>query len=122
MTKFTHCIVRRPSRSLIDGITSAPELGKPDYELALKQHNDYIDALTRCGVDVTVLPASEEYPDSCFVEDTCVITRCGVIVDNPGADTRRGEAALLEPSCTASSTMTRSVISPRLVPSRAATS
>ena len=97
MTKFTHCIVRRPSHSLLDGITSAPELGKPDYDRALEEHNDYIDALTRCGVDVTVLPASEEYPDSCFVEDTCVITRCGVIVDNPGADSRRGEAALLEP-------------------------
>ena len=69
MTKFSHVIVRKPARSLIDGITSAPELGKPDYELACKQHGDYIAALKQCGVDVTELPALEEYPDSCFVED-----------------------------------------------------
>ena len=34
MTKFTNVIVRRPAKSMVEGITSAPELGKPDYELA----------------------------------------------------------------------------------------
>ena len=42
---FKHVIVRKPARSMIDGITSAPELGKPDYELAVKQHDAYIEAL-----------------------------------------------------------------------------
>ena len=37
MTKFTNVIVRRPAKSMVEGITSAPELGKPDYELACKQ-------------------------------------------------------------------------------------
>ena len=32
------------------GITSAPELGKPDYELALKEHDAYIEALKQCDV------------------------------------------------------------------------
>ena len=36
MTKFTNVIVRRPAKSMVEGITSAPELGKPDYELALQ--------------------------------------------------------------------------------------
>ena len=98
MTKFSNVIVRRPSKSLVDGITSAPELGKPDYELALKQHDDYIAALKQCGVEVTVLPALEEYPDSCFVEDTAVITRCGAIIDNPGAGSRNGESKEMEPT------------------------
>ena len=44
MTKFTNVIVRRPAKPLVEGITAAPELGKPDYELALKQHDDYIAA------------------------------------------------------------------------------
>ena len=98
MTKFSHVIVRKPARSLIDGITSAPELGKPDYDLAVKQHDDYIAALKQCGVDVTELPALEEYPDSCFVEDPAVITRMGAIITNPGAESRNGEKMEIEPA------------------------
>ncbi|MDO4581853.1 MAG: arginine deiminase family protein [Bacillota bacterium] len=91
MHKFSHAIVRRPCKALVDGITSAPELGKPDYQLALKQHDAYIEALQACGVDVTVLEADERYPDSCFVEDPAVITRCCAIITNPGAASRNGE-------------------------------
>ena len=92
---FKNVIVRRPGKSLAEGITSAPELGKPDYELALKQHNSYIKALEQCGVNVTVLEALEEYPDSCFVEDTAVLTKKCAIISNPGAMSRRGESALM---------------------------
>ena len=83
---------------MVEGITSAPELGKPDYELALKQHDDYIAALKQCGVEVTVLPALEQYPDSCFVEDPAVITRKGAIITNPGAASRNGEKDEIEPA------------------------
>lgn len=92
---FKNVIVRRPGRSLAEGITSAPELGKPDYELASRQHDAYIKALEECGVKVTVLEALEEYPDSCFVEDTAVLTKRCAIISNPGASTRRGESALM---------------------------
>ena len=68
MKKFNHVIVRRPCRAMVDGITSAPELGRPDYELALKEHDAYIEALKQCDVDVTILEADERYPDSCFVK------------------------------------------------------
>ena len=44
------------------------------------------------------LPALEEYPDSCFVEDPAVITRCGAIITNPGADSRNGEKDEIEPT------------------------
>lgn len=88
---FKNVIVRRPCKAMVDGITSAPELGKPDYELALKQHDDYIAALKKCGVEVTVLEADERYPDSCFVEDPAVITRKCAIITNPGAPSRNGE-------------------------------
>ena len=76
---------------MTEGITSNPQLGKPDYELALRQHDAYIAALKSCGVSVTVLPADERYPDSCFVEDPAVITRKCAIITNPGAPSRNGE-------------------------------
>ena len=98
MTKFSHVIIRRPGKSLSNGITSAPELGQPIYERAIEEHYDYEHALEQCGVDVSVLPALEQFPDSCFVEDPAVITRCGAIITNPGADSRNGEKDEIEPA------------------------
>ncbi|MCI7145313.1 MAG: arginine deiminase family protein [Clostridiales bacterium] len=91
MTKFNNVIVRRPCKAICDGITSAPELGQPIYEKALEQHDKYIEALKKCGVEVTVLEADERYPDSCFVEDPALITRKCAIITNPGAESRNGE-------------------------------
>ena len=94
---FEHAIVKRPSAALIDGITSSPKLGKPVFERALQQHDDYIEALRKTGVEVTILDSDKDYPDSCFVEDTAVLTKSCAIVCNPGAKSRRGEAALMVP-------------------------
>lgn len=91
MTKFNNVIVRRPCKAVCEGITSAPELGQPIYEKALQQHDKYIEALKKCGVEVTVLEADERYPDSCFVEDPALITRKCAIITNPGAESRNGE-------------------------------
>lgn len=95
---FRNVIVRRPCKAMTEGITSAPELGKPDYELALKQHDAYIEALKKCGVKVTVLEACERFPDSCFVEDAAVITRKCAIITNPGAMSRNREAEMIIPA------------------------
>ena len=94
---FTHTIVRTPCRRILEGITSTPELGRPDYEKALAQHAAYIEALKKCGVDVTVLPPEEDYPDCCFVEDVAVLTPKVAIITNPGAPTRKGETASVVP-------------------------
>ena len=91
MTKFNNVIVRRPCKAVCEGITSAPELGQPIYEKAIEQHDKYIEALKKCGVEVTVLEADERYPDSCFVEDPALITRKCAIITNPGAESRNGE-------------------------------
>lgn len=87
---FKNVIVRRPCKAMVQGITTA-DLGKPDYELALKQHDDYIEAIKECGVEVTVLEANEEFPDSCFVEDVALCTKNCVIITRPGALSRRNE-------------------------------
>ena len=62
MRIFRNTIVRRPCRAMTEGITSGLYPGRPDYELALAQHDAYIEALRRCRINVTVLPADEEYP------------------------------------------------------------
>ena len=82
---FKNCIVRKPCKALVEGITSGTYPGKPDYELACRQHEHYIECLKQCGVQVEVLPALEAYPDSVFVEDPAVVTRSCAIITNPGA-------------------------------------
>lgn len=87
---FTRAIVKRPCKNMINGITTA-DLGAPDYDLAVTQHAAYVRTLERCGLSVTTLPAEEGYPDSVFIEDTCLMTpRCAVIT-RPGDDSRKGE-------------------------------
>ncbi len=61
---FQHVIVKTPCKAMLNGITDHPELGMPNYEKALVQHAAYVETLKKCGVDVTVLPPDEEYPDS----------------------------------------------------------
>lgn len=87
---FKKAIVRTPGKNMIKGISTAG-LGIPDYELAIVQHADYIEALKECGLEVTVLAADEEYPDSTFVEDVALLTSECAIITNPGAVSRRGE-------------------------------
>jgi dimethylargininase len=87
---FKHAIVRRPGRSIEFGL-SRSDYGKPDYEHALQQHNLYVEALKKCGVQVTIMKANERYPDSVFIEDTAVLTEKCAIIANPGAFSRQGE-------------------------------
>src|ERR687886_300730 len=92
---FAEAIVRAVPETIEAGITSA-NLGKPDYGKACEQHERYVGALERCGLQVTVLDADERYPDSVFVEDTAIVTDRCAIVTNPGAVERRGEGYEVE--------------------------
>ncbi len=87
---FTKAIVKTPCKNLVKGVTSAL-LGKPDHELALKQHKAYIRALEQCGLDVTVLDPDENFPDSVFIEDVCLVTDKCAVITNPGEPSRRDE-------------------------------
>ncbi|MBQ9057672.1 MAG: N(G),N(G)-dimethylarginine dimethylaminohydrolase [Atopobiaceae bacterium] len=86
--RFTHAIARKPATSIARGLSRYFQEGKPDYELACEQHAAYVEALKTAGLEVMVLPPLEEYPDSIFVEDTCIVTPQGVVLDRPGAKTR----------------------------------
>ncbi len=87
---YNKAIVRTPGRSFSQGITTSG-LGPPDYQKALEQHREYIQALQDCGLEVIVLEANEDYPDSTFVEDPALITPKCAIITNPGAPSRKGE-------------------------------
>jgi len=87
-------LVRPPSRSLAEGLTTSG-LGAPDVDLARKQHRGYVRALESCGLEVDVLPAADAYPDATFVEDTAVFVGSCAVITNPGAPSRRGETGLI---------------------------
>lgn len=93
MENFTHAIVRRPGRSLINGLSSGGL--RPDYNQAISQHLAYSEALESCGLEVLTLPPAEHFPDSCFIEDPALLTPDCAIITNPGAPSRCGEAPLL---------------------------
>ena len=95
MDMFGNVIVKTPGKSYLNGLTTS-DLGKPVFETLLEQHKKYVEALEKCGVTVTHLPASEEFPDSTFVEDAAVLTSDFAVITNPGADSRNGEIKEIE--------------------------
>lgn len=68
-----------------------------DMARAEAQHAAYRAALTAAGATVSVLPALDDFPDCCFVEDTAVILPELVIRTRPGAVSRQGEVAAIAP-------------------------
>jgi dimethylargininase len=94
--RFTHAIVRKPGLNFAQGLTSA-RLGTPSYDLSLRQHAAYVEALRDLGLRVVVLEAAPNYPDATFVEDTAVVTPDVAVITNPGAEARRGEVDTIEP-------------------------
>jgi dimethylargininase len=87
---FTKAIVRKPTHTFANGITKA-NLGKPDYKLAIKQHEAYCNALVKCGLQLVVMEGDPEFPDSCFIEDTAVVTKDFGVIARPGDKKRLGE-------------------------------
>ncbi|RMF09707.1 MAG: N(G),N(G)-dimethylarginine dimethylaminohydrolase [Candidatus Neomarinimicrobiota bacterium] len=94
--EYNRAIVRKPGRSVISGLTSQ-DLGQPDYNLALNQHQSYVRALKACGLELLELPPLESFPDSTFVEDVAIVTEKGAVLTRPGAPSRTGEINFIHP-------------------------
>lgn len=88
---FTKALLRLPGVNFAEGLTTA-DLGVPDFPLAIKQHQAYQKALAECGLELLVLPADIDHPDSTFVEDTAVLVNDLAIITRPGAASRMKEA------------------------------
>lgn len=96
MFDYTHAIVRQPAPTVVSGLR-ADDGPDPDYAALVIEHGAYVTALRELGLDVTVLPPAEMFPDSVFVEDPALVFGEGAIVLNLSAKTRAGEAALIAP-------------------------
>ncbi len=94
---FRHAIVRTPAANFDAGLTTV-SLGRPVFERVLEQHEHYCTALQECGLELTTLDPDLRYPDSTFVEDTAVVTERGAILMRPGAESRTGEVAAIQPA------------------------
>lgn len=70
----------------------------PDADLFAAQHQAYVAALQDAGLQITQLPANEEFPDSVFVEDAAICLRDAAIALRPGAPSRFAETALIQPA------------------------
>ena len=67
-----------------------------DLDRAAEQHRAYCDTLAALGLDVVRLPGDAAFPDCCFVEDVAVVVDEVAVMTSMGADSRRGERAVVE--------------------------
>ena len=94
--EFDRALVRQPGQSVVHGLSSQPG-PRPLFATVATEHAGYVNALEACGLSVEVLPPLEDYPDSVFVEDPALVLGNTAILLRPGAPTRLGEAAHMEP-------------------------
>jgi dimethylargininase len=94
-TSFQRAIVRLPCENISKALRSSDQ-GKPEYLKALYQHRQYMEALQQCGLEVIVMEADNDYPDSTFVEDTALLTPYCAVITRPGASSRQGEVEAIE--------------------------
>ncbi len=95
--RFTDAIVRQPGKTVTDGLR-AVDSGPPDPTALADEHSRYIAALKAAGLSVHVLPPLDDFPDSIFVEDPALCLDSVAVLLRPGAPTRLGESAAIEPS------------------------
>jgi dimethylargininase len=98
---FSKAITRKPGSNYADGLTTV-DLGLPDFDKTLAEHDNYLVALRQCGLSLHELPADLRFPDGTFVEDTAILLPessqlgHGAIVSRPGAQSRIGEVNAME--------------------------
>lgn len=95
--EFTRAITRRPAASVVNGLR-AEDLGTPDLGQMLVDHARYVATLKETGAEVIELPPLEDFPDAVFVEDTALCLPQGAVLMRPGAASRMGEVAQMEPT------------------------
>ena len=96
MFDYEKVITRPPCGNFAAGLTHG-RLGKPDVELAVRQHEQYVSSIRRCGVEVIVLPPDNDYPDSCFTEDEVIVTDRMAVIPSFCRPSRQGEEIRMRP-------------------------
>ena len=91
---FKNAIIRQPNKSIQNGLSS--QNLHPQYEIIAEEHSNYIKAIEEAGLQIQLLEALEEYPDSIFVEDPALTYKSNVIILNPFDPSRNGEKNIIE--------------------------
>lgn len=89
-------LVRRPGPRLTEGLVTHIEREKVDVELAVRQWEEYVEALRTHGWETVEAEPADDCPDAVFVEDTVVVYRNVALITRPGAESRRAETAGVE--------------------------
>lgn len=92
----TRAIVRPPGSSFSNCISEHPLHHTLNLRRAIEQHEKYTQILIDLGLDVIKLPPNDDYPDSCFVEDTVVVFGNRAIITRMAKESRRGESGEVE--------------------------
>ncbi|WP_120499757.1 dimethylarginine dimethylaminohydrolase family protein [Roseovarius sp. EL26] len=95
--EFSRAITRRPAASITDGLR-AEHIGTPDLAQMQAAHDHYVATLKQTCAEVIELPPLEDFPDAVFVEDTTLCLPQGAVMMRPGAPSRMGEVAQMEPA------------------------
>ena len=86
-------LVRIPAANLAEGLVTHIERESIDTELADKQWDGYVAALSEAGWQTVEVASADRLADSVFVEDTAVVFGDTAVITRPGADSRRPETA-----------------------------
>jgi dimethylargininase len=89
-------ITHLPSPKLDDGQRTYVGRDAVDMRRALRQHEQYQNALRKCGATVLTLDANRDLPDCVFVEDTAIVLDEVAVMMSMGAESRRNEPAAIE--------------------------
>ncbi|MCL2795726.1 MAG: dimethylarginine dimethylaminohydrolase [Microbacteriaceae bacterium] len=93
-TKGRVAFVRVPAEKLAEGIVTNVPRTLVDRDLADRQWDDYVAALTGSGWQTVEVAQADDQPDSVFVEDAAVVLSKSVaVLTRPGAEARRAEVA-----------------------------
>ncbi len=84
-------LVRRPGPRLPEGIVTHIERIAVNGDLAARQHEAYLRALTEHGWTTVEVAPADDCPDAVFVEDTVVVCDDLAVITHPGAPSRRPE-------------------------------
>ena len=92
-----HAWVREPAVTLPEACELTHLAREPiDYADLLVEHQAYRRALTQLGLQVVVLPALPQFPDSVFVEDAALLLPELTVLTRPGVASRQAEPVHLQ--------------------------
>jgi dimethylargininase len=91
----SRALVRTPSPDFINALSEHPQASQIDFQLALKQHAAYCEALKTAGLEVEILEPLDAFPDSVFIEDNAVILEGRAVLCSMKEPSRQGEISFL---------------------------